>query len=221
MKYLYSLIAALAFVPVLCFGQQVDNAYKPGFYVTGGLNFETNSPGTGSNYYGTGGRAYTSNLPALALGINIPTDPETGKLDFRIEVGAVFSKYDWRYNNQVTPRVPARTSFNTTAFYLAPQMVYNFYNAENFKVFGGIGLVVTKSSYGNVYYGAQNPGTDFTETADFNFVNFDSRVLLKAGIMVQKRVEVSLTYFTNAVTTNGGFFKMNKTNNIVGISYFF
>ncbi|HEY8929035.1 MAG TPA: outer membrane beta-barrel protein [Mucilaginibacter sp.] len=223
MKYFFRLIIVLfATAPVFCFGQQQpDNTYKPGFYASAGLNFETNSPSSQSVYYKVGGRSYTSHLPALAFGINFPADPETGKVNFRLEAGAAFARYNWLYTNQVTPRVPARTSFNTSSFYFAPQMVYNFYNAENLKIFGGVGVVVVKSSYSNVYYGPQNPGTDFPETQNFFFVNFDTRVLLKAGIKVQKHIEASVTYFTNAETTNRGFFQLNKTNNIIGITYYF
>jgi hypothetical protein len=169
----------------------------------------------------SGGSSYISHLPAFTFGISVPMDASTGKLLFRGELSLFFSKYNSLYKNETYPYVDARASFNELGISLTPQIIYNFYNADNFKFYGGIGLAVTNSFYSNVYYGSQDPNSSFIGNNDYNFIKFDTRVLLKGGIQLHKNWEVYFNYLTSGQTTDRGYFQLNKTNEQVGINYIF
>lgn len=221
MKHLYKALILLFFIPLFANAQDNTDPDKIYFYGAAAVNITTNTPGSSSPYVVGGGKSYTSYMPAFSFGFSAPTDPNTGKVCFRAELSAGFSKYSSLYTNRVTPYVNARASFNEMSIGLTPQIIYNFYNAPNFKIYGGIGLNISKSIYTNVYYGPQDPGVTFQVNNEYDFVDFDTRVLLKGGIQLQKHIEVFFNYLTNAETTNRGYFQLNKDTEQVGVNYIF
>ncbi|MDB4921618.1 outer membrane beta-barrel protein [Mucilaginibacter sp.] len=221
MKHFYKLGIFLFFIPFFTSGQTNTDYDKHNFYLGAALNATTTSSSSASPFYGSGGRPYTSYLPALSFGISVPADPNTGKLVFRGELLVSLAKYSSLYQNKVYPYIGVRASYNELGISFTPQVIYNFYNADNFKFYGGIGIALANSFYSNVNYGSQDPNTPFLGDNNYDFVQFDTRGLLKAGIQLHKKWEVYFNYLTSGGTTNRGYFQLNKTNKQVGINYIF
>lgn len=203
------------------------NALKgPAFnvFVGAGLNINNFSTPASSSYYAGGGRSQTSYGPAASLGVNIFANPTTRQLQFRIEAGITKSKYNYLYNLKVSPYIPFRASFDELAVSIAPQIIYNFYNAENFKIYGDVGIAFSVANFSNAYLGSQsqpNSATDIEANDPYVFRKTDDGFLLKVGVQVHKNWGVYLQYLTGIAVTQGGYFQMNSTCEQVGINYYF
>src|ERR1700743_524940 len=138
--------------------------------VGAGVNIENFSTQSNSGFYTGGGRAQTSYGPAASFGINFFANPSTRQLQFRVEAGIAQGKYNYLYDLQVSPHTPYKASFNQLAISITPQILYNFYNAENLKIYGDVGMSFNHYSYSNAYLGSQSqPNTnDIDATYFFN-----------------------------------------------------
>lgn len=203
------------------------NALKgPAFnvFVGAGLNSNNFSTPASSSYYAGGGRSQTSYGPAASVGVNIFANPNTRQLQFRIEAGITKSKYNYLYNLKVSPYIPFRASFDELAVSIAPQIIYNFYNAENFKIYGDVGIALSVANFSNAYLGSQsqpNSATDIEANDPYVFHKTDDGFLLKVGVQVRKNWGIYFQYLTGIAVTQGGYFQMNSTCEQVGVNYFF
>src|SRR6202012_2244642 len=77
----------------------------------------------------------SSVFPVVSGGVTLFPDMITRKLMFRFEL--MLGDGQFEYGN----------SFNAVTVSVSPQVIYNFYNGQNFKVFGGIGATVDKYFY--------------------------------------------------------------------------
>ncbi len=192
-------------------------------FVGAGVNFNTFSPATTSAFYAGGGRSYTSVLPAASLGVNFFANPATRQLQFRLELGIAKSQYTDSYTLEVSPYGPFKASFDQLAFSLTPQVIYNFYNAENFKVYAGAGISVLFLKYSNNYLGSQaqpNTSADIEAANPYFFIKSDDAFMLKAGVQIQKHWGIFGQYTSGVDVTNGGYFQMGSTCTQIGINYF-
>ncbi len=221
MKYTTGICLLLFLAPFTGIAQQDNGKKSFRFFAAVGINAETNETSNSSPYYISGGRTQTSNLPVFSGGINIYTDPDYQRVMLRFEISAALAKYKDNYNNGSEPQIPVRASFNATDLAFNPEVLYNFYNAENLKIYGGAGLSIAYSAYNNVYYGPQNPNDYFPVKNDYDFISFDTRAMLKAGVQIHQHFEAFFNYLTNAETTNRGYFQLNKKNNHIGVLYLF
>ncbi|MFB9843460.1 outer membrane protein [Mucilaginibacter ginsenosidivorans] len=193
-------------------------------FIGAGVNINTTSPGHGSQAYLAGARAYTSYLPQGSLGINLFANPATKKLQFRIELGVADAKYKSLYTGKVSPYAPTEISYNNLALSGSVQVLYNFYNRDNFKVFAGGGVAFYSFSYSNVYFGSQNhDGSQALIAANnpFVFEKGDNAFIFRAGIQFTKNLVVTGSYQTPVSNTNGGYFELSSTTAQVGINYLF
>lgn len=187
-------------------------------------NINTNSPNTSSPYYAAGGRSYTSILPAPFFGMNLFANPATKKLQIRLEFSIAPGSYKSMFTDKVYPYLPTEVSFNELALTASPQVVYNFYNADNFKVFAGIGLEFSKFSFSNGYFGTQNHDgseSDLATTNPFFFSNWDDSFVFKAGIQFTKNFQIFANYQSSTLTTRDSYFAMTSTCAQVGVLYLF
>ena len=195
--------------------------YKIYFYGATAVNITSNTPGATSPYIKNGGKSYTSYMPAFSFGFSAPANPEVGAHLFRGELSVAFSKYVSRYTNGAYPYIPVRASFSAMSIGITPQVIYNFYNAQNFKVYAGVGFNISKSTYTNVFYGPEDPGAYFPVTNEYFFDDFDTRILLKTGVQVNKHFEAFFNYLTSAPTTKLGYFQLSNSISQLGMNYIF
>lgn len=206
--------------------EKTNTVKGPAFnlFVGAGLNINNFSTPASSSYYAGGGRSQTSYGPAASLGVNFFANPSTRQLQFRIEAGVTKSKYNFLYNLKVSPYIPFRASFDELAISFAPQIIYNFYNAENFKIYGDLGFAFGFASFSNAYLGSQsqpNSATDIEANDPYLFHKSDNSFLLKVGVQVHKNWGIYLQYLTGTAITEGGYFQMNSSCEQVGVNYFF
>lgn len=103
-------------------------------------------------------------------------------------------------------------------------MVYNFYNTENFKIYGDAGIAFCFDNFSNAYLGSQsqpNSGTDIEANNPYVFHKTDDGFLLKLGVQVHKNWGIYFQYLTGVAVTSGGYFQMNSTCEQVGVNYYF
>src|SRR6185312_15338 len=131
MRYTVGICLLFFLAPFKGKAQQENEKKSLGFFAALGINAETNETPNNSPYYNSGGRSQTSNLPVFSAGLNIFTDPDYQKVMLRFELSAAMGKYNDKYNNGTEPYIPVRASFNSLDIAFNPQLLYNFYNAEN------------------------------------------------------------------------------------------
>jgi hypothetical protein len=192
--------------------------------VGAGVNINNTSTSSSAPFYTAGGGPHTSYLPVGIFGVNFLANPATGKLQFRIEISVAASKFSSMYNSKVYPYEPTEASYNEMAFSLSPQIIYNFYNAENFKVFGGLGIVLSKYNFSNPYLGSQNHDgseSDIEANNPYFFNTFDDTFIFKAGVQFTKNLAIFASYQSGVSSTKGGYFQLSSTCEQVGLNYIF
>jgi len=193
-------------------------------FASAGLNVTTISPNTSSAYYAAGGKSNTSFGATAGLGIALLTNANTGRFQIRAEASVSTAKYSSLYENKVEPYIGVKASFDALMITVTPVIIYNFYNAENFKIYGGAGLVVGYDTYTNAVFGPQNTNDNFygTETNNaYGFRNVEACFTIKAGVQFSKKWEIFINYISSNNLQNGGYFQLNSTQQQVGVTYLF
>jgi hypothetical protein len=122
--------------------------------------------------------------PKFDLGIDVFVNPDIQQFVFRTELayssfGNKFSQPASAYTNAI--------NISYTGYYLTitPQILFNVYNKENFKAYidGGFGFRVVS------YSGHDSNGTLYVANSPTGFY-----VPLQAGVIINKRLEISFTY---------------------------
>ena len=207
-------------------------AKEPGYkgaifnlFVGAGAYFNTTNPGQSGGLIAAGGTSNTSALPRFSAGINLFANPATRQLQFRLELGDASAKYQSIFTSKVSPYVPFEVSFNESAISVSPQIIYNFYNTDNFKVFFGFGFVYSHFSYSNAYYGGQDrsnaAAAAVAASSPFVFENTDNAFILRAGVQFSKHFMIIGSYQTTSNNTNGGYFILSSTATELGVNYIF
>ncbi|MFB9843461.1 hypothetical protein [Mucilaginibacter ginsenosidivorans] len=143
-----------------------------GYQLFAGLGLDiTNKLPDGQYQYTSTGR-HTSVLPVISGGIDVFANPNTRRLLFRFELMIADGSYTANYYGTLK-------SFNITTFSLVPQVIYNIYNGNNLKLFGGVGLGLNDYVYEK---GAYNPQS------------FDTTGMLQAGVQLHNQLELFAHY---------------------------
>ena len=198
-----------------------DNA-KLNFFVGLALN-STNVTAKGE-YLASGGKSHTSTLPAASIGLNFFANPNTRRLVFRVEAAVSENQYRSLYLYKISPYVNVNYSFNQLSISLVPQVIYNIYNAETFKVYAGIGVALSAYEYSNQIFASQDgktPVSQISESHPFNFVKSSDLALFKAGVQFSRNLGVYASYATHSLVTNDPFFFLSFNSIQVGFNYFF
>jgi len=194
------------------------------FFVGAGVNINNVSPSSGSPYYGSGGRAGTSYLPAVFFGANLFANPATRKLQFRIELSAAQSRYKSLYTNKYYPYLPTEACYDELALSATPMIIFNVYNADNLKIFGGAGMSASYYNFSNSYLGTQkhdNSESDIAANNPYFFNTFDNTFVLRAGVQVGKHLIIFGDYQSGVSSTKGGYFELSSTCEHIGLNYLF
>ncbi|MDB5130260.1 MAG: hypothetical protein JWR02_9 [Mucilaginibacter sp.] len=173
------------------------------FTVGAGLSFNTITRiGTFPMYNTT--PSHNSVTPRAAVGFNFYPVPEVGKSIIRIELSYSTASYQTTGNlYYYQPDVKSTYSFGQRTLSLSPQFQYSIYNSDPFKFYLGAGLSMNLSRYsGNSVY---NPVTTYTET-NYSGVNQQwFSIPVKAGIILNKNIDISLSYnFPTSITDDVG-----------------
>ena len=188
-------------------------------YVSAGAASVTTSPTAGSDYALDGGGKSNSVLPFFAVGADLVPDPNS-RAEFKLDVSINPARYNNTFKLTVSPYNEQNASYDQLGFFLAPQAMYNFYNAENFKFYVGAGLMVSYNTYKNASFEAVGGGQSISG-GDFFFNRFGDGYLLKAGVKIGRNIELFYTYYGATAATRQGFFSLNSQPSEFGLSYIF
>jgi len=164
----------------------------------------------------TKGASVSSAFPFLNAGIDLFFNKDIKKLVFRAEVSATASKLSYSTPENVNGY---SLSFNQLSASISPQMLYNFYNKPDFKLYLGAGVAYSMNTYSNHhFYGIYYLGGNRTEGSDvkrplgstFNFIT-------KVGATV-KNVEIFASY---SIQSPNGYYFENVAMYRAGINYHF
>jgi hypothetical protein len=195
---------------------------KFNFFISAAVNIASTTSAGGSSYTAGGGGPYTSYLPAGSVGINFLPNANTGKVEFRLGISVAQTNFNAMYQLKVSPYVPMRATFDQLGFSAVPEIIYNFYNAENFKVYIGVGLVFTHFSYSNAHFGSQNPAVSdngIGSAEPYLFNPTDNSFKFQIGARFAKKLEIFANYATSTTTTRNGYWGLNSSNSQIGILY--
>jgi hypothetical protein len=108
--------------------------------------------------------------------------------------------------------------YNQFIYSIIPQVIYNVYNKDNFKVFIGAGVSVNFSSYRNSEFSSQVTGYDPNSIRFDTFGGFSFP--LQTGIVINKRLEASFTYIPYTKISPGDSLKITEQSIGLGIKVF-
>jgi hypothetical protein len=154
----------------------------------------------------------TITSPRLNAGIDVFTNPEVQKLIFRGELSFSYNSPKFQYMIAgAGTNINQIYSFDQYTATVTPQIILNRYNKNNFKVYidGGIGINFSAYSNTHLSKGAASDLQSF-------WVNFP----IGAGIAINKKVEISLSYAAPASLVNYfDYFGVDSRYMSLGLKY--
>jgi opacity protein-like surface antigen len=192
--------------------------HKNRFFAGAGIQVTMTSPY--SKMQDAAFSSHTSFLPMATLGWNFPLNPNVGKLLFRLEFSLSANSYSSRYNNSVSSS-NITYSYNALVFAIALQFVYNFYDTEKLKIFGGGGVAVSFYNYSNQAFKDADGKPAAVAINPDAFDSLKIPLILKAGLQLDKNYEVYLDYLTSSSSSNAAQYRLNFSSFQLGFNYQF
>jgi hypothetical protein len=160
--------------------------------------------------------------PVIAGGIDLLINKHTQRLLFRFELEAANNHFN--FANILTGYSGEHVSLDLKQYVVSimPQVIYNFYSAENLKIFAGAGFSVNIAAYNNYNYSTT---TSFGLTSirnkypDFQHLYFNFP--LRAGVLINKRIEVYGLYTSTSSMTDYASWSAGISGYQAGINYLF
>jgi hypothetical protein len=155
----------------------------------------------------------TTLSPKIDFGIDFFANPDVQQFVFRAELSFYLAKGNFQYaiyNQGSDTNVNSGYSFDQYSATLTPQILYNFYNKDNFKMYidGGIGL--NFSVYAN------------NKIKGFDLNSYWANLPIQAGIILSKKIEFSVSYTGYAsYSGDGGGFNLKNRSVGGGFKYLF
>lgn len=160
----------------------------------------------------------TSYFPRIAFGFNVLANPNVGRFVFRVEAAFTANKYS--SDEPIGDDGTITYKLDQYNISLVPQILFNFYNADDLKFYAGAGLSLNFSQYkGNTVIYALNNG-EVSETK--NYLNPEkswATFPFKLGTVINKKLDISVAYLPPVGITQNSVLK-NKAIQI-GVNYSF
>lgn len=181
----------------------------------------TQTRADGSGNYISRSPASTSYTPKVDVGVDIFSNPNVQKLIFRFQVSYSYVKASLSADLPSTLSYSSETfKFNQYNFIASPQIIYNFYNTDSFKLYasGGIGFVF--SNYTEAYAFTLSAFPSSTGYGVYyqlqkSWVNYS----LQTGAVLNKRVELFLSFNPRAAYTQYDDFSIASSSFGAGIHF--
>jgi hypothetical protein len=167
-------------------------------------------------------------FPKISAGLDLLTNKYTQKFFIRAEFSFNEAKHSFSNGPDASDYATALSEVVQTTFSFSPQIVYNLYNSDKFKLFFDAAVSINVSSY-NRYNFVETFSNNITTTSNefpaFNRV-WDS-FPFKAGFILNKKIEIYAGYSFPIILTNhdvfagNGIFNGNVTVYQAGINYLF
>ena len=162
------------------------------------------------------GATVSSTFPYIGTGVDYYLNNDIRKLIFRAELGITGAKVN--YSTATLNNNGSELTFNQLSAIISPQIIYNFYNTSNFKIYLGAGLAFNVNNYTNHhYYNVYYLGNIRSQSLDNNLkMGSDMNVVARAGTRI-KNIEIYGAYSPSAA--NAYFEKVTAYR--VGVNYLF
>lgn len=154
--------------------------------------------------------------PKINLGIDIFQNKTVQQFVFRADLSFWYAKPKFQYlvyDGSINDNDLSTTYFSQYTATLTPQVLFNFYNKDDFKVYIDAGVGLNISSYSN----SRLRAGDIHDLDSF-WMNFP----FQAGIVIAKKLDFSVTYTSytdvSKIQNNYGF---SSSSISVGIKYLF
>ncbi|NQX43626.1 Outer membrane protein beta-barrel domain-containing protein [Pedobacter steynii] len=211
-------------IVVLINGQQVEKSKFPKSRFFAGAGINAGILGFKGQHVLAGADA-SSKLsfgPTVTGGIDVFANPAIRRMLFRLEMSLMMGK------NKVSSPSAAQ-SFDQVGVALSPHVIYNFYNAPDFRVFFGGGIAFNLSHYSNQksYRYSRNSYTETehirtNEAGDLlKMESFYASFPITTGVVLNKKMELSLNYSMPVAMTNYVFFNAKRQQFRLGVNYLF
>jgi hypothetical protein len=165
----------------------------------------------------------TSYLPSVSAGIDFFANPAIGRLLYRADLSLMMSKSEINAVSGNQAMAAVTQQFDQVILAFTPQVIYNFYNADNFKAFIGAGLALNISAYRNNLFKRYNSFRDETEVLEneTKLESFYFSIPLSAGIVLHKKVQLTVSYSPPATISNYIDYTIAVQRSHIGIAYLF
>ena len=156
--------------------------------------------------------------PRLSAGFDLYANPVVQQTIFRAELSVSYINPEFqnpRYSDPTTINKEVY-HFNQLTIALSPQLLVNFYNKENFKVFLGGGVNLNYSIYSNNSYQLNSGQTGTPYKLKAFWVNLP----VQAGVAVNKKVDVFFMYTHPFAYTDYQLFSISNKVFSIGAHYY-
>ncbi|MDT3404134.1 hypothetical protein [Mucilaginibacter terrae] len=161
----------------------------------------------------------TSYFPRITGGIDLFTNKYTQKLIWRGELTFSMLKASFKLNNKQYPREYAINQFSAS---LTPQVLYSFYNTDNFKFYMGAGIGLNLSTYPkNTYTEFSEPKASVQDDYLAHLLTYWTNVNIRAGFILYKKFDINLLYLPPITYSNQLYFSVSSTVYGLGVNYRF
>jgi len=165
------------------------------------------------------GQKPTSYLPSVNAGVDLFLNKYTQTLFFRTDISFSGNSPHYKYVSKSNYIYDLKYTQYTAS--LTPQVVWNFYNKGDFKIYIDFGLGLNYSVYSNDDY-LFGTGSDIRSVkSKYDFKKLWYSKVFKAGVFVNKRVEVYAQYIPNAAYVIHTEFAVRNVTQGIGIHYLF
>ncbi|MDB5134286.1 MAG: hypothetical protein JWP37_889 [Mucilaginibacter sp.] len=105
-----------------------------------------------------------------------------------------------------------------------PQIIYSFYNKDNFKIYAGLGVGASFFNYSNAVFSSQDgktPVAQIEQNDPYAFFSYNTIIMIKAGVQFSKNWGLFANYLTPTALTHDDYFDLNFSTLQIGVNYFF
>jgi len=225
-RYAYYRESDLRAIVELMNGEKPQSVKQSGvsgirYFVGAAARFSKLETGGGETFFPDGTNA-SSTSPVLSGGIDIYTNKHTQKIIFRAEINLSSDHYN------IPPTVingggtTGTLDFRQNTAQLTPQIIYNIYSTNNFKILIDAGVSLNFSSYSKHTYtmNFNNVSTIHNENYP-DFEKFFAAFNAKAGFVIGKKIEVYASHAFSAPISQFGSAPANVSYYQAGLNYLF
>ncbi len=170
--------------------------------------------------YNGSNKSNTTYSPKIHFGIDLFNNSNVQQLIFRTDIS--LSYINPKYYFPVTVSSVATNQvyeFTQYAAAITPQILLNLYNKDKFKFYIDMGIGCNFSAYSNNEFTIQNENVQNTSALTtknpYSLANFWTNFPAQAGIVLNKKVEIFVSYaFATKYTENSDFYVSSQSTNI-------
>jgi len=160
--------------------------------------------------------------PVIAAGMDILVNKYTEKLLFRLELTGAINHY--LLSEALTGLNSTVNTLDVKIYHFAviPQVMYSFYSTDKLKAFIDLGLAMNIYKYNDYNYSTTyNFGSVVNQSNYPSFQSFEFAVPVKAGVQINKRIEVYGTYWLPSSLTKYIYYSADQSALQAGVNYIF